>query len=333
MVGAMPPRKKKPAAASHGLAADEIAAGAPPAEIERLAERVAAVGGTVLSRYREPLGGDWLLLAAVPLDTIAPTRFQRELSDAHVKRLAEVIPKVGRFLDPVVAVTDDASDGFVTPNGMHRLEAMRRLGARAITALIVPDRTIAYRILALNTEKAHNLKDKSLEVVRMADTLAADPALSRQPESTWAFEFEEPAYLTIGRVYLERPRYSGGAYLPVVKRCEAFTELPMAEATAMRAGRAARLRELDDAVAACVAALKAAGLRSPYLKPFVVARLNPLRFVGRGKKPDGPADFDATMDRMLERASKFDAGKIEQSEVASTAYGGGGGGGGDGDED
>ena len=44
---------------------------------------------------------------------------------------------------------------------------MRRLGAKSITALVVPDREVAWQILALNTEKAHNLKERSLEVIRI----------------------------------------------------------------------------------------------------------------------------------------------------------------------
>lgn len=85
---------------------------------------------------------------------------------AHHKRLATVIEKTGRFLDPVIVVTAP-KEGFWTPNGRHRLEAMRRLGARAITALVVPNREIAWQILALNTEKAHNLKERALEVIRI----------------------------------------------------------------------------------------------------------------------------------------------------------------------
>jgi ParB family chromosome partitioning protein len=317
----MPPRKKKPAAGSTGLLPDEVSGGTPPKEVARVGEIIVAAGGAELARYRDPLGGHWVVLAALPLDAVAPTSYQRELSDAHVARLTGVIPKVGRFLDPIVAVANDDDAGFVTPNGMHRLEAMRRLGAKTITALVVPDREIAYRILALNTEKAPNLKDKSLEVVRLADRLATLPATEGEPESTWAFEFEEPAYLTIGRAYLERPRYSGGAYLPVVKRCDDFTDKPIGKAIEWRKARGARLLELDDAVAGCVTALKDAGLKSAYLKPFVVARLNPLRFVpaekGAAKKP---ADFDATIDKMMERAAKFDAGKVKPSDLAG-AYG------------
>ena len=41
---------------------------------------------------------------------------------------------------------------------------MRRLGAKSITVLVVPEREVAWQILALNTEKAHNIKERSLWV-------------------------------------------------------------------------------------------------------------------------------------------------------------------------
>lgn len=223
----MAARKKRPAKGSTGLAAAEIAGAAAPAEVLALAEQVAADRGVVLTTYRDPFGGKWVVLAALPLDKVAPTPYQRELSDTHAKRLEAVIPKVGRFLDPVIAVRALDGQGYWTPNGMHRLEAMRRLGAQTIVALVLPDMEVAYRILALNTEKAHNLKDKSLEVVRMARGLTGDSTTGSRHESDWAFEFEEPAYLTIGQCYEKNTRFSGSVYMPVVRRCLEFSAQPL----------------------------------------------------------------------------------------------------------
>src|SRR5690606_28445678 len=168
-------------------------------------------------------------------------------------------------------------------------------------------------------EKAHNLKDKSLEVVRMADALAADPEAGKRPESDWAFEFEEPAYLTIGRAYQERARFSGGAYMPVVRRCEAFLDQPLRKAVAVRGPRGARLLELDDRVNQLVAGLKEAGLKSAYLKPFVVARLNPLRFVpaARGKKKAEAPALESVLDQMMEKADRFDPAKVKPQDLAA----------------
>jgi ParB family chromosome partitioning protein len=315
----MPPRKKKAAQGSVGLDATEVASGKPSKELDALASQVEGDGGSVLARYRDPFGGMWVLLAALPLDKVEPTPYQRELSETHAARLAGVIPKVGRFLDPVIAIAHDG--GYWTPNGMHRLAALKRLGAKSVTALVLPEPEVAFRILALNTEKAHNLKDKSLEVVRMARGLAAVTESAKRPESDWAFEFEEPGYLTVGVCYETNGRFSGGAYMPVVKRTVEFSSKPIGKSLAEHEARAERLLELDKAVVDAVAKLKAAGFTSGYLKPFVIARINPLRFQ-KAAKPGQKApraDFDATVDKMLESAKKFDASKVKAADLAAAA--------------
>ena len=192
-------------------------------EVQALVERVEREGGSIVGCYRDPYGGHPLVLAVLPIGRVEPTPFQRDLSEAHHKRLADVIEKTGRFLDPVIAVTAP-QDGFWTPNGRHRLEAMRRVGARAITALVVPDREVAWQILALNTEKAHNLKERSLEVIRICrDLLLSDDG--RRAESSFASYLEDPAYVTIGVCYERKPRFAGGAYHPVLRRTERFVDL------------------------------------------------------------------------------------------------------------
>ena len=307
-----PRRKRKPAveAASRGLTTKQMAGGAVPAKVEALRAAIESDGGAVLGTYRDPLGGNWHVLAAIPLARVQPTPFQRDLSEPHVERLRKAIEALDRFLDPIIAVR--TPDGiYWTPNGHHRTGAMRALGARSIAALVLPDPEMAYRILALNTEKAHNLREKSLEVIRMARTLATEDP---RPEREFAVEFEEPSYLTLGLAYEQRGRFSGGAYHPMLKRTETFSAAALPKALAARAERTAALLALDDAVVAAVAALKERGFTSPYLKAFVVARVNPLRFQ-RGAK----ADPDETIAKMLAAASRFDAGKIRPDQIAAAS--------------
>jgi ParB family chromosome partitioning protein len=317
-------RKKKVEAGSVGLEAAEVVTGTPPAEVTQLRSQIEAAGGTVIAPYREPLGGHWVALAALPLDKIKPTPYQRELSKAHAERLATVIPKVGRFLDPVIAVADPHGDGasFITPNGMHRLAALATLGAKTVIALVMPEPEIAFRILALNTEKAHNLKDKALEVIRMARAIAGDPKRASTSESDVAFELEQASLVTLGVCYETNARFSGGAYNSVVARTEVFSTEPMKKSLALRAAHAERLLELDEAVTAAVARLKESGFTSGYLKPIVVARINPLRFIKAGKD-DARPDFDKTIDRMLDGAKKFDPSKVRAQDVAIAAAVGG----------
>jgi ParB family chromosome partitioning protein len=302
-------RKKGPEPKSRGLEPAEVSA-EPSGEVSTLLEQIAADGGQVLSAYRDPLGGKFTVFAALPIDKVEPTPFQRDLSATHVKRLTEVIDKLDVFLDPIITVRTDEGV-YWTPNGNHRLNAVRNLGGKSIMSLVVPGTEIAYKILALNTEKAHNLKEKALEVVRMARSLSE---LGDAPETDFALEFEEPALITLGACYEHKARFSGSAYNPVLKRVEGFMDTPLSQALEVRGKRAQTLLALDEAVNAAVKGLKERGFDSPYLKAFVVARINPLRF-----KRGADGDFDEVFDEMLAGARNFDTAKVKADQVAAAS--------------
>ena len=268
-------------------------------------------GGCVVGSYKEPLGGSPVLLAILPIDAIEPTPFQRDLSDAHHKRLADVINKTGRFLDPIIAVLAPR-EGFWTPNGRHRLEAMRRLGARSITALVVADREVAWQILALNTEKAHNLKERALEVIRIYRGLVHEDA--SRSESQFAFYLDEAALVTLGVCYERMPRFGGGAYHPILRRLETFTNDSLRTALKDHEKRAVMVLDLEEKVAAVVKKLKEKGLASPYLRSFVVARINPLRWI-----KDEPPPLEDLLKTMRERAAKFNVEKIRPQDLAGAS--------------
>ena len=310
---AAPRRKKKAAAApgSAGLAPAELQ-GAVPKEVEALAQAIESDGGAALAPYRDPLGGHWLVLAALPLEQVAPTPWQRGLSETHVKRLAEAIGKAGWYLDPVVAVRVGEKQ-YQTPNGHHRTGALRQLGAKAVTALVVSDPAVARLILALNVEKAHALREKSLEAIRLARELAKLPAT---PEKDFALEFEQPAFLTLGLCYEQNGRFAGGAYHPLLRRTEAFLEAPVAQALERRERWAQALGAVDARVTELVAALKARGLENPYLRSFVVARLNPLRF-----KPGSTMPLDEALAKMAAAAAAFDPAKVGVADLARSGGG------------
>ena len=298
-------RRKKAAAGSIGLTPHQMCEVTDP-RARGLSAQVESDGGAVLGSYRDPFGGTCVLLVALPIDRVEPTPYQRDPSEPHVKRLMTVIEKVGRFLDPVVLVHHDG--GYWTPNGNHRLQAMKKLGAKSIVGLLVPEEEVAFKILALNTEKAHNVKEKSLETIRMARALAAR---KEGIETDYAFEFEQAPYLTLGAAYEERRSLSGGAYHPVLRRIDGFLDEPMARALKERGRRAARVLKVDDAVGKIVEALKQKGLSSPYLKPFVVARINPIRF-----SKSTEFDFDEVLDKMLANAARFNVDRVKQEDVA-----------------
>ena len=298
------PRRKKVEPASKGLSPAEVASESARSPTE-LVQAIQEDGGEVLSVYRDPLGAHTVVFAALPIGKVEPTPYQRDVSEPHIKRLAGAMERLDRYLDPIIAIRKEGR--YWTPNGNHRLQASKLLGGKSIMALVLPEEDVAYQILALNTEKAHNLKERSLEVIRMHRGLTGARA---GRESQFAHLFEEPAFLTLGAAYEKRPRFSGGAYHPFIKRAEAFLELPLAEALEVREARADRLLELDDTVATVVDALKARGLQSPYLKNFVVARINFLRF-----KKEGPVEFDPTVTRMISSARRFNLDKVNREDL------------------
>ena len=289
-----------------GLRPQELRLADVPAELKALADQVEADGGSVLAAYKEPLGGHALLFAALPVDKVERTVFQRDVSDAHVLKLTRAMDKTRRYLDPIIAVRE--KDGWRTPNGGHRLTALKELGAKSILALVVPEREVAYQILALNIEKAHNLREKSLEVVRMYRDLAGLDGARK--ESEFALEFEEPSLVTLGFAYEKKGRLSGGAYSPALKKVDQYLDQPLSDALAERERRAQKLLEFDEAVTAAVERLKERGLNSPYLRAFVVARVNPLRFM----KETPP--FDELFDTMTRRARGMQADKVKNEDLA-----------------
>ncbi len=300
-------RKRAAEPLSRGLTPAQVGVERVPAGIREFAGLLEGEGARVLALFRDPLGGKWQVLAALPVDRVEPTPFQRDLSPPHVERLAKVMDRLDRFLDPIVAVR--GGEGiFWTPNGHHRLAALKSLGGRSITALVLPEKEMAYRILALNTERAHNLKERSLEVIRMARDLAD---LDPRPEKEFQDQFEEPLFLTLGCCYEKKARFAGSAYQPVLRRVDSFLGAALPRALETREKRAEALFELDEAVSGAVAALKEKGFESPYLKVFVVARVNPLRFQ-RGKK----ASFDETLEKMIRSARRFDPAKVNPAQLA-----------------
>ena len=313
MVKRAPPRKRprKAKAGTTGLQPAECLIQDRSGAVGDIAAVVEKAGGCVMGTYKEPLGGHPLLLSIVPIDAVEPTPFQRDLSDTHHKRLADVINKTGRFLDPIIAVTAP-NGGFWTPNGRHRLAAMQRLGAKSITVLVVPDREVAWQILALNTEKAHNLKERSLEVIRIYRGLLDEDA--SRPESGFAFYLDEPALVTLGVCYERVPRFGGGAYHSILRRLESFTDESLRVAIKEHEKRATMVLDLEEKVAAAVKKLKERGLLSPYLRAFVVARINPLRWI----KGD-PPPLEEVMKTMRDRAAKFNVEKIKQQDLAGAA--------------
>jgi ParB family transcriptional regulator, chromosome partitioning protein len=283
----------------------------PPAKTTALAEQIERDGGHVLAVYREPLGEHWQIFCLLPMDKVEPTPYQRDLSPTHVKRLTGVVKKLDRFVDPVVIMSPEPGR-YWTPNGNHRREVMRKLKAEMIAAIVVPEPEVAFQILALNTEKAHNLKEKSLEVIRMYRGLAvAEPS---RGEEDYAFQFEAPHFITLGLLYETNKRFAGGAFAPILRRVDKFLGGTFRKTLPEREERAALVREADETLGGVVEKIKRRGIRHPYVKNYVLARTTPLT---RQRKT--LPSFDQTFKKLRANLEAFDIGKVRYEDIQRSA--------------
>jgi len=257
------------------------------------------------------VGEHWQIFCLLPMDRVEPTPYQRDLSPAHVKRLHEVVKKIDRFVDPIVAMSPKPGL-YWTPNGNHRRAVLEKLKTKFISAILIPEHEVAFQILALNTEKAHNLKEKSLEVIRMYRGLLKEER--RNSEEDCAFQFESPHFITLGLLYEKNARFAGGAFAPILRRVDKFLKGTLPKALEERQERADMVREADEALSDVVAKIKKRGVNHPYVKNFILARTTPLT---RARKT--LPSFEITFKKLVENLEAFDVAKIRYEDIARSA--------------
>jgi ParB family chromosome partitioning protein len=283
----------------------------PSREASALAEQVERDGGHVLALYRDPVGEHWQIFCLLPLDRVEASPYQRDLSPTHVKRLTEAVKKLDRFVDPVVALSPRPGV-YWTPNGNHRRTVLTKLKAEYVPAILVVEPEVGYQILPLNTEKAHNLKEKSLEVIRMYRGLAEDDPAST--EETWAFQFESPHFITLGLLYEVNKRFAGGAFAPILRRVDKFLKTGLRKGLEERGERADLVRAVDEALGVVVAKIKKRGINHPYVKNYVLARTTPLT---RARKT--LPSFEQTFRKLRDNLGEFEVGKVRYEDIQRSA--------------
>jgi ParB family chromosome partitioning protein len=283
----------------------------PPKAVLALAEQVERDGGLPLALYREPVGDHWHIFCLLPMGKVEPTPYQRDLSPTHAKRLQEVVKKIDRFVDPIVVMSPKPGL-YWTPNGNHRRTVLQKLKASMVPGILVPEAEVAFQILALNTEKAHNLKEKSLEVIRMYRGLVADEPGSS--EEDYAFQFEAAHFITLGLLYEKNKRFAGGAFAPILRRVDKFLKGRFPKTLEEREERAELVRAADEALGDVVAKIKKRGINHPYVKNYVLARTTPLT---RQRKT--LPSFDQTFKKLVENIEAFDISKVRYDDIQRSA--------------
>jgi ParB family chromosome partitioning protein len=272
-----------------------------------LAAQVERDGGRVLALYQEPVGEHWQIFCLLPRARCEASPYQRDLSPTHVKRLTESIKRLDRFVDPIVVISPRPGV-YWTPNGNHRRAVLDKLKADFIPAILVVEPEMVFEVLPLNVEKAHNLKEKSLEVIRMYRALVKE-----EPETTeekWTFQFESPHFITLGMLYEENKRFAGGAFAPILRRVDKFLKQTLPNGLETRTERADLVREADAALGVAVAKVKKRGINHPYVKNYLLARTTPLT---RARKT--LPSFEQTFKKLRDNLEAFDVSKVRYDDI------------------
>ncbi len=142
----------------------------------------------------------------------------------------------------------------------------------------------------------------------------------RAKESEFAAEFEAPELLTLGVAYEQNSRFAGSAYSPFLKKVDRFSDRTLQASLRQREDYAARLQQITAQVQRIIAGLQARGFNSPYLRNYVVARINPVRF-HKLKKGDTnpPMAMGEALTRMAAAAKKFNLDSVKSGDLALVA--------------
>ncbi len=268
-----------------------------------------AEGIKVLSVYDEPYGGNEQIFAIMPVDLVRSAPFQRDLSSAHVKKLAQSISHIGRFLDPIIVVKSSSGE-YWTPNGHHRLEAAKLLGLKEIPVILILDEAVGRYVLAMNVEKAHTVRDKALEVIKLYEELLKDSP--ERHEKEYEGVFESGAYPTLGLIYKQEERFHGSAYESILRRIDNLIDVPLIDAYEIRKKRAAMLKEVDTIVEEIVQRMKEKGVTHPFIRQAIINSASPIK-----RKRIIEETYDEIMEKFKENLNRISEEDIVKEGVES----------------
>jgi ParB family chromosome partitioning protein len=215
---------------------------------------------------------------------------QRKASDAHVKRVMDSVDRVG-FLAPVVVVERDGG-GYLIIDGQHRFLAAKELGLRRIPAVIAP-RDVARRMLTLNVEKEPNIRERSAVALSIYRELVdAEPGMTEDDPEV-ADAVQQAHYVTLGLAYAASGRLAGSQFEPILRKCDGFMDVPLADSLPVREARAGRVVEAHRLVRAVSDKLKEIGAWHEFAGAQITSYANPLK---RARKQHS---FDETFDKLI----------------------------------
>ena len=254
-------------------------------------------GEQIITRYEEPISSKKLVFTILNIDDIQIHDYERTISEEHLKKLMAAISKTGVYIDPITVFKDNRGKYFVL-NGQHRLLAMKRLGYEQIPCIIFDDPEIAKNIIALNTEKAPDIRDMAKESKSIyMEYLENYP---QEPE-TIAGKYIEAYYVTCGFAYEKMEKFGGSVLETLMRKVDLFTEHPLKQAVKIRQKRADKLIQIYNKIIEVEQELKEKDIWHPFIRKEIFSHINPykrLRVI--------PDDFDQVIEKLVYNLENFD---------------------------
>jgi ParB family chromosome partitioning protein len=186
-----------------------------------------------------------LVIGDAPLEKLKISPFGRPPSMTHIKKLTEAIQLVGVFIDPLLVVRTEKGEYWIV-NGQHRFTVLQRLGMQKATCIFVEEGGLSTLYLYLNTERAMDIREKSIVVARM--WLYFRDNLPEHKEGDLEVFFESSMLLTLGLAqelgYTKR--ISATVWTPLLRVVDYFFQSPIGEIADQRIERAKLLAEASD---------------------------------------------------------------------------------------
>jgi len=193
-------------------------------------------------KFRDPLSGSDLEIRLVSVDDLKLVPFNRPISQSHAKKLLQAIEEIGYFLVPLVVWEKDGE--LLVVDGQHRLLAAKSLGLKEVPVIVVQDSIVASKILKLNTEKASNIKDKSIQAYRMVKYMI-EIDKGDTPEENLETVLDFPTLITFGIILEDlNPRFPASSYEKIY-RFDSYLPFTVQEALDVRKQHAQKLNDLD----------------------------------------------------------------------------------------
>src|SRR5207302_1625154 len=223
--------------------------------------------------FQEPAGKRGFGVALLPVGNLVVIAHQRKPSAPHVARVVDWINRVG-FVAPVVAVERDGR--YVISDGQHRFLAAQELGLKQLPAVIVPEE-IARRMLALNVEKEPNIRERSAVALSIYREMVEVSPKMFEDDPAVADAVVNAHYVTLGLAYAAYGRLAGSSFEPILKRCDSYLDVALADALPVREARAARVVEANKLVKAVSDAWKDRGMWHESEGAQIISYANPLK--------------------------------------------------------